>query len=116
MIQLSPTSKIMLGIEAMDFRKGIDSICRLIKAEFDQDPMQGSIYAFVNRRKTQLRMLSYDGSGFWLCTKRLSQGNFWWPKSKDSKLVASEAKKLMVILWGQNPEQSDVYEDWRKIS
>jgi len=115
MIQLTPSTKIFIAIEPLDFRKGIDGISSVIKAEFSKDPMAGSVFVFINRRKTGVKLLSYDGSGFWLCSKRLSKGVFWWPKSKDEKLALIDAKKMMMLLWGANPEKAPVYEEWKKV-
>ena len=77
MIQLTATSRIFLGIALLDFPKGIDGICASISRQFDLDPMNGSVFAFRNRRGTQIKLLFYDGTGFWLCIKRLSKGVFW---------------------------------------
>ena len=115
MIQLSAGSKVLLGITPLDFRRGIDSICRIVRSDFEQEPKAGAIYAFVNKRSTQIRIISYDGSGFWLCTKRLSKGSFWWPKTKDEKVKPSQAKDLMMILKGQNPSGDGIYGDFRKV-
>ena len=115
MIQLTPTSKILLRIAPLDFRRGIDGICRTIKQEFDLDPMEGTGFVFKNRSGTQIKILTFDGSGFWLLTKRISKGVFWWPRSETEKLSKVDAKKLMVILWGGNPEKGPVYRDWRKV-
>ena len=116
MIQLTPSSKILLGIDPIDFRKGIDGICKTVKTDFELDPMVGTVFVFINRKGTQIRLLTYDGSGFWLCTKRLSKGVFWWPKSEDEKLSQVDAKKMLMVLWGANPEKAPVYSDWRKVS
>ena len=115
MINLSSSSKILLCIKPLDFRKGIDSICRIVKADFEKDPREGAIYVFINKRATQIRLINFDGTGFWLCTKRLSQGNYWWPKSKDSTLLPSEAKDMAMLLRGQNPGQESVYSEFRKV-
>ena len=114
MINLSSSSKILLCIKPLDFRKGIDSICRIVKSEFEKDPKEGTIYVFINKRATQIRLINFDGTGFWICTKRLSQGNFWWPKSKDEALLPREAKSMAMLLRGQNPTGDDVYSEFRK--
>ena len=66
MIQLSSSAKISICIKPLDFRKGIDSICRIVAEEFNNDPRKGAIYIFINKRATQLRMINYDGTGFWI--------------------------------------------------
>ncbi|NRA68672.1 MAG: IS66 family insertion sequence element accessory protein TnpB [Pseudobacteriovorax sp.] len=76
MFQLTPKSKILLGIKPLDFRKGIDGISKVIKSDFELDPMESTILVFINRRGTQVRLLSYDRISFWLFMKRLSKGIF----------------------------------------
>ena len=82
MIQLTPQSRILLAVEPIDFRKGIDGIASICVNEFKKDPSSGTLFVFINKSKTQVRILFYDGSGFWLMSKRLSQGKYpWWPKN-----------------------------------
>ena len=80
MIQLVPQLKILLAYEPVDFRKGIDSLVALCKTRLDQDPFSGTLFVFRNRSGTALKLLVYDGQGFWLCLKRFSKGRLhWWP-------------------------------------
>ena len=80
MIQITPHMRIRVAVEPADFRKGIDGLVRLCKETLQQDPFSGSVFVFRNRRRTALKVLIYDGQGFWLCYKRLSSGRFrWWP-------------------------------------
>ena len=107
MIQLTPQSKILLASESIDFRKGIDGIASICVNEFKKDPSSGTLFVFINKSKTQVRILFYDGSGFWLMSKRLSQGKYpWWPKLCDEKTSLLCSKKLTLLLWGQNPERT----------
>jgi IS66 Orf2 like protein/Family of unknown function (DUF5372) len=70
MIQLVPQLKILLAYEPVDFRKGIDSLVTLCKTRLDQDPFTGALFVFKNRSGTALKLLVYDGQGFWLSRKR----------------------------------------------
>lgn len=85
MIQVLPQLKILLAYQPVDFRKGIDTLAALCKAELKEDPFSGALFVFRNRSGTALKLLSYDGQGFWLCHKRFSQGrlrslaNWRWP-------------------------------------
>ena len=80
MIQITPQMRIVVAVEAVDFRKGIDGLARLCRDGLAADPMSGWLFVFRNRRATALKVLVYDGQGFWLCQKRLSAGRFrWWP-------------------------------------
>jgi transposase len=83
MLQLTPQSRIFLAVEPIDFRAGIDRLATFCRQRLAQNPLEGAVYVFRNRRSTALKLLLYDGQGFWLCTKRLSQGRFqWWPRAE----------------------------------
>ena len=69
-----------------------------------------------NRTGTTLKILCYDGQGYWLCTKRLSQGRFtWWPQRQDASYHLC-ARELLVLLWNGHPHQAGMAEDWRKLA
>jgi transposase len=74
MLQLTPQSRIFVALAPVDFRKGIDGLAALCRRAFSQNPLDGAIYVFRNRTGTTLKLLCYDGQGYWLCTKRLSAG------------------------------------------
>jgi len=79
MIQLTPQMKILVAVEAVDGRKGIDSLARLCQEKLSADPFSGCVFIFRSRRATAIRLLVYDGQGYWLAQKRLSKGRFqWW--------------------------------------
>jgi transposase len=79
MLAITPQMKILVAIEPADFRKGIDGLVRLCKDALGEDPFAGTVFCFRNRRKTAIKVLMYDGQGFWLSHKRLSEGRFeWW--------------------------------------
>jgi len=115
MLQLTPQSKILLAVQAIDLRKGIDGISALCRQKLNVDPMSGAVFIFKNRLQNTLRILCYDGQGFWLCTKRLSSGKFqWWPKS-DTDLNPLTYQTLYTLLWNGNPSHANFAEDWRRL-
>lgn len=98
MIRLTAQTKILVAVEAVDFRKQIDSLVRLCQKELEQDPRNGTYFVFINRAKSMIRVLSYDGNGFWLCTKRLSRGRYQgWPVAQES-LTEVAAKQLSELI------------------
>src|SRR5438067_10850556 len=89
MIQITPQMRILVAVEAVDGRKGIDSLARLCQEKLKADPFSGSLFVFRSRRGTAVRILVYDGQGFWLAQKRLSKGRFrWWPSGRGAWDVA----------------------------
>ena len=82
MLQITPHMKILVALEPADFRRGIDGLARLCQQKLQHDPFSGAVFVFRNRKATAVKVLLYDGQGFWLCHKRLSQGRFpWWPSA-----------------------------------
>lgn len=80
MITITPHMRILLATEPVDFRKGIDGLAGVCRNILDTDPFAGYLFVFVNKKRTSLKILVYDGQGFWLCQKRLSKDRFeWWP-------------------------------------
>jgi transposase len=118
MISITPTTKAFLCLEPIDLRKGIDGLQAVCKGLMQQDPFGGAIFLFRNKSRTSIRLLTYDGQGFWMCTKRLSNGRFnWWPSKGESKITTSiRACDLQTILWNGYPDRADFAEDWRKVS
>jgi len=83
MIQITPQMRILLAVEPVDFRKGIDGLAGLCRQVLGTDPLGGALVVFRSRSRRALKLLVYDGQGFWLCQKRLSQGRFaWWPQER----------------------------------
>jgi len=116
MFQIAPQTRIFIAVQPVDFRKGIDSLSRLCRNQLGKDPFCGAVFVFHNRMRTSLRVLAYDGQGFWLCTKRLSRGRLaWWPRAADQALTELAARELNILLWNGNPEAAAFSEDWRAL-
>jgi transposase len=117
MIQITPQMRILLAVEAVDFRKGIDGLALSCREVLKEDPFSGHVFVFLNKRATSIKVLMYDGQGFWLCQKRLSKGRFlWWPhKGRDGvrRLLAHE---LHLLIWNGNPSGGEVSPLWKRIS
>ena len=85
MLQLTPQQRFFLGVEPIDFRKGIDGIVNICELKLETDPMTGAWFAFTNKGRTAVKLFVYDGQGYWLCIKRFSHGKLaWWPKGSHS--------------------------------
>ena len=123
MIQLTPQMRILVAVEPVDFRRGIDGLCRLCRQALSEDPFSGAVFVFRSRSGTAIKILAYDGQGFWLCQKRLSEGRFvHWPKAGAcggaEATGASQlfAHQLHVLLAGGNPEATQAAAQWRAIT
>jgi transposase len=117
-IQVPPNAQVVVMHEPVSFHAGIDGTAAIARLVLAKEPMDGALFVFRNRRGHMLRVLFYDGSGFWLCTKRLSKGCFSaWPTgdgtSGSSPLLARE---LQVLLWGGDPGRVAFPDLWRKVA
>jgi len=116
MIQITPQMRIWAAVQPADFRKGIDGLAQVCRAVLRQDPFSGAIFVFRNRRATSVKVLVYDGQGFWLCHKRLSRGRFrWWPAAASGSTRTLEAHQLQVLLAAGNPEGAQTAPPWRAV-
>ena len=114
LIQITPQLRILVAIDAIDGRKGIDSLAQLCREKLDSDPFSGCMFIFRSRSGKAIRILAYDGQGFWLATKRLSKGRFrWWPTGSEParKLRAHQAQLLFAAA---NPD-TDAPPVWRQV-
>jgi transposase len=115
MIQITPQMRILVAIDPQDFRKGIDGLARVCREVLAADPFAGWLFVFRNRRQTAVRILCYDGQGFWLAHKRLSQGRFrWWPTSPTA-VTMLEAHQLQRLIVAGDPAAADAAPVWRRV-
>lgn len=79
---LSPTSW-WIAVEPIDLRRGMDGLLTAIAMQFGHDGLAGGAYVFRNRSATRIKVICADGSGVWMCVRRLREGHFIWPRSSD---------------------------------
>ena len=112
LIQITPQLRILVAIDAIDGRKGIDSLAQLCREKLAADPFSGCLFIFRSRRGTAIKLLAYDGQGFWLATKRLSKGRFkWWPTGSEPARIL-RAHQAQLLLAAANPD-ADAPPVWR---
>ena len=117
MIQVTPQMRVVVATEAADFRKGIDGLARMAREHLEADPFSGWVFVWRNKRRTAVKLLAYDGQGFWLCQKRLSEGRFkHWPDGAGTRSAALAAHELAVLLSAGNPAQARGAPVWRAVS
>ena len=117
MIQLTPQMRLLLAVEPVDFRKGIDGLVAVCRQRLAADPLSGGLFVFSNRRRKALKLLVYDGQGFWLAQKRLSTGRFnWWPSPGEQPTLVLDVHQLQLLLWNGNPASAQAAPMWRAIT
>jgi transposase len=114
-IQVAPQMRILVAIESVDLRKGIDGLAQLCREKLGADPFSGCLFIFRSRRATAIKVLAYDGQGFWMAQKRLSKGRFaWWPTGQEATRTL-QAHQAQLLLAAGNPETAAA-PVWRKVS
>ena len=115
MFNISTTTNIYLYTAAADMRKGFDGLSGLVRSELGGDPLDGSMFLFVNRRRDRMKILQWDGGGFWLYYRRLEAGTFEIIKSED-KQVQIDATQLAMILSGISLESVKQRKRYRRAA
>jgi transposase len=115
MLQIAPQMRVLVAIEAVDLRKGIDGLAELCREQLSADPFSGCLFIFRSRRATAIKLLQYDGQGFVLAQKRLSKGRFvWWPKGNGPTRTL-EAYQAQLLVAAGNPD-TQAAPMWRSVS
>lgn len=101
MFRFDDNLKVYLHRDPVDFRYGMNSLSILVEQSMRLNPMDASLYVFGNRRRDRLKILAWDGSGFWLMTKRLEADHFIWPSNK-AEVVTMTTTVLHALLDGDD--------------
>ena len=116
MIQITPQHRLLLAVQPVDFRKGIDGLKAICRHALGANPLSGTVFVFSNRSRTSVKILVYDASGFWLCQKRFSKGRLaWWPDSQ-MESVTIRSSELLILLARGNPNFARLPEDWLSVA
>jgi transposase len=96
-----PATRIYLAVGATDMRKGFEGLFGLVRDRLQCEPLSGHVFLFCNGNRNRLKLLVFDGSGLWVCAKRLEKGRFRWPQAGDTqgKVVLSH-EELALLLGG----------------
>ena len=114
-IQFTAQQRLLVAIEPADFRKGIDGLAQLARSVLHADPFSGTVFVFRNRRATAIKLLYYDGQGFWCCHKRLSRNRFrFWPGGTGSG-GPLEPHELQLLCWAGDFAAAKVPAAWRAV-
>ena len=111
MFGLGPATKIYLAVDAVDMRKGFDGLYGLVRDQLGQDPLSGYLFLFSNRTRTRLKALVWDGSGLWVCAKRLEKGRFRWPGG-NARSVTMRPEELAMLVNGLDLSQARPRGNW----
>ena len=113
MIPVPTGARVWLATGYTDMRRGFPSLALQVQEVLRKDPLSGHLFLFANRPRTRLKILVWDGSGLWVCAKRLERGRFLWPSAADGVVMISSAQLgylLSGIDW-RHPQET-----WRPTS
>lgn len=117
MFGLGLATRIYVAIEAVDMRKGFDGLYGLVRDQLGQDPLSGHLFLFSNRSRTRLKALLWDGSGLWVCAKRLEKGRFRWPAEKGQNgAVSMRAEEFAMLVNGLDLKQTQQRSWYRRLA
>ncbi|HZC23787.1 MAG TPA: IS66 family insertion sequence element accessory protein TnpB [Candidatus Binatia bacterium] len=114
MFGLGLATKIYVAVEAVDMRKGFEGLYGLVRDQLGTDPLSGHLFLFSNRTRTRLKALVWDGSGLWVCAKRLEKGRFRWPKAEGRHSVTMRSEELAMLVNGLDVRQTRQRNWYRK--
>lgn len=118
MIPIGPATRIYLAAGATDLRQGFEGLSDRVRHQFNQDPLSGHLFVFANRTRTRIKLLYWDGTGTWICAKRLAKGSFHWPRTGPEETGALRVlgEELTLLLSGIDLERSRTRAWWRKTA
>jgi transposase len=113
MFVLGSATKVFAATGAVDMRKGFEGLYGLVAGQLAQDPLSGHLFLFANRQRTRLKILFWDGSGLWVCAKRLERGCFHWPQATPGQTsVTMRQEELSMLVSGIDLSQSRKRRGW----
>lgn len=115
MLSLSSSDKVFLCIKAIDFRNQKKGLIKFTQQIIQQNPYNRTYFVFTNKRKDSVKILQYDGTGFWMHVKYLSMGKFFWPKTIEDT-VAMNPVELQVLLMQGNPVSASFQSEWQQVA
>ena len=100
MLSFTGSLRIFLAVEPCDLRKSFNGLYAIVTEKLGEDHKAGALFVFCNRRRTRLKILFFDGTGLWVCTKRLEEGTFSWPRSIEENKIRLQPQALSMLTDG----------------
>jgi transposase len=117
---MGSATRVYLAVEPVDMRKGFEGLSGAVRAVLEEDPLSGHLFVFCNRDRSRLKVLCWDGSGLWVCAKRLAKGRYSWPRAQEAQRtgggglkVCLRPEELAMLLGGMDPGNTRRKNWWR---
>jgi transposase len=115
MFGFGPATRIYIASGATDMRKNFNGLYGLVRDRLNCDPKSGHVFIFTNARRNRLKLLVYDGSGLWVCAKKLDRGRFRWPEADSTvKKIVLNHEELALLLGGIDLKRTERRKWYRK--
>ena len=105
MLSCSSGTRIFVAIQPVDLRASFNRLFALTQSVLQQDPLSGHWFVFTNAERNRVKVLFWDGSGFWVCAKRLETGRFSWPSAGQRSCARLRSEELVALLSGLEVRQ-----------
>ncbi len=99
MLSLSTATRVFVALEPVDLRQSFNGLYARVQSVLQEEPTSGHWFVFTNQRRNRVKILFWDGSGIWICAKRLEQGTFGWPKG-EGQSQRLRPEELTLLLHG----------------
>lgn len=117
MFGFGAATRIYLATGATDMRKGFNGLYGLVRDRLQCDPLSGHLFLFSNAQRNRLKILLWDGTGLWICSKRLEEGRYHWPAARDGQdKIVMNHEELALLLGGIDLGQTKRRRWYRKVS
>jgi transposase len=100
MFSIGSATRIYVASGSTDMRKSFEGLFGLVRDRLACDPLSGHIFLFSNAQRNRLKLLFWDGSGLWVCAKRLEKGRFGWPESRPGETKITLTQEELALLVG----------------
>jgi len=100
MLAFPAAIKIYVAVQPVDMRKGFNGLWAAATEQLQEDPKNGAVFAFINKERTRLKLLYWDGTGVWVLAKRLEEGRFSWPVGSDRTKLSLAPETLALLIGG----------------
>jgi transposase len=96
--------RVYLACGVTDMRKAINGLTAMVEQSFKLDLFDEAVFVFCNRNRNRLKIILWDGDGFWLLFKRLEKGRFRWPTKEGESTMTLTAEELQILIGGAKVE------------
>lgn len=99
MLTVSAATHVFVAVEPVDLRRSFNGLFGCVQEQLRLDPLSGHLFVFTNRARNRLKVLVWDGSGLWVCAKRLERGRFAWPRGEGA-VATLRGEELVALVSG----------------